>query len=323
MTDAAEVEGEPTTRSPTVVAVGAATLDRTYAVTNLPEADGGAYARAVTDHHGGVGANVAVGCARLGRETGLLARLGPDDVGDRVAADIDASPVDDARVRVAPGTTTHCVILRDDAGERTIVTAGDSTRRLRLDDRDEAYLRGADAVFVTAYVPDAVAARLADLAADPSFPPLAVDLSGPLAELRDRGTEPATLDRLCRVASLFVAGTVAAESYLDRPVAEAPATLRDRGVDRGAVTRGADGATLFTAEKELSVPAFDVSVTDTTGAGDAFTAGLLDRWLLDGADPRAAGRWAAASAALNCRAAGARGSLPTAADVRSFLAARE
>ncbi|MFB6127481.1 MAG: carbohydrate kinase family protein [Halolamina sp.] len=309
--------------SPTVAAVGAATLDRTYAVTNLPEPDGGAYARDVTAHPGGVGANVAAGCARLGREAGLVARLGDDDVGERVAADLDESPVDDARIRTGSGTTTHCVVLRDGDGERMIVTAGNSTRRLRLNDRDEAYLRGADAVFVTAYTPDAVTARLAELASEPSFPPLVVDLSGPLEELQDRGTEPETLGRLCRVAALFVANEVAAESYLGCPAADAPAALRDRGVDRGVVTYGVDGATLFAGDREASVPAFNVTVTDTTGAGDAFTAGLVDRWLLGDADPRAAGRWAAACAALNCRVAGARDGLPTAAAVESFLAESE
>lgn len=307
------------TDTPEVVTVGAATVDRTYALTNLPEPDGGAYARDVVERPGGVGANVAVGCARLGRDAGLVARLGDDDLAERVESDLAESPVDTVRVRSRPGTSTHCLILRDGSGERMIVTAGDSTRLLRLDDADRAYLRGADAVFVTAYVPDAVTAELADLAREPGFPPLAFDLAGPLAELADRGTEPETVDRMAAVADLFVVGEVAAESHLEVGVGEAPAALRERGVDRGAVTRGDAGATLFDGDDEVHVPAFDVDVVDATGAGDAFVAGLLDAWVLGDADLVRAGRWAAAIAGLNCGADGARGGMPDRDAVLEFL----
>lgn len=308
---------------PDVVCVGAATVDRSYAVTNLPEPDGGAYAHAVSSAPGGVGANVAHGLARLGRDTGLVARLGEDDVADRVEAGLSDGPVETNRVRRGPGTSTHCLVLRDPDGERMILTAGDSTVRLRLDDADLAYLRSADAVFLTAYVPDAVTRSVVDAAErDPEFPTVAFDLSGPVEELADRGTAPETIDRIREVADLFVANAVAAESYLGVPADEAAAALRARGVARGAVTHGADGATLFDADGTYAIEAFDVEVADATGAGDAFNAGLVDQWLLGGDDSVDAGHFAAAAAAINCRAEGARGGQPDAATVEKFLAER-
>ncbi|MFF4256829.1 carbohydrate kinase family protein [Streptomyces sp. NPDC001663] len=42
-----------------------------------------------------------------------------------------------------------------------------------------------------------------------------------------------------------------------------------------AVTRGGDGAILVTAEGTETVPAFEVDVVDTTGCGDAFSAGFI------------------------------------------------
>ncbi|MEU6254524.1 carbohydrate kinase family protein [Streptomyces sp. NPDC047043] len=42
-----------------------------------------------------------------------------------------------------------------------------------------------------------------------------------------------------------------------------------------AVTRGGDGALLVTAEGTETVPAFEVEVVDTTGCGDAFSAGFI------------------------------------------------
>ena len=308
--------------SPEVVAVGAATVDRFYGVTNLPEPDGGAFAREATERFGGVGANVATGLAKLGRDTALLGRLGDDDLGDRVLADLKAGPVSTALIRRGQGTTTHCVILRGPDGERMIVTAGDSTVNLGLDDADRAALRSADAVFVTAYAPDRVTSEVVEIAAEPDGPALAFDLSGPLEELRGRGTERATIDRMVEVADLFVTAEVAAEAYLDCPAEEAVDALRERGCSRGAVTFGTEGATLFDGDERVEIPAFDVDTTDSTGAGDAFTAALTERWLLGGTNPERAGQFAAATAALNCRAAGARGGLPDRETVEAFVDAR-
>jgi ribokinase/sulfofructose kinase len=60
-------------------------------------------------------------------------------------------------------------------------------------------------------------------------------------------------------------------------------------------------------------------VVDPTGAGDAFTAGLVDAWLLEGRPAREAGRFAAAAAALNCTGDGARGGLATRAEVERLV----
>ncbi|NBH09155.1 PfkB family carbohydrate kinase, partial [Amycolatopsis sp. SID8362] len=51
--------------------------------------------------------------------------------------------------------------------------------------------------------------------------------------------------------------------------------LLDAGVGGVAVTRGARGALVVTAAETIAVPAFDVPVVDTTGCGDAFSAGFL------------------------------------------------
>jgi sugar/nucleoside kinase (ribokinase family) len=51
--------------------------------------------------------------------------------------------------------------------------------------------------------------------------------------------------------------------------------LVSRGASCVAATRGADGVLIVDGEGEESVPAFEVDVVDTTGCGDAFSAGFL------------------------------------------------
>ncbi|KKD08778.1 carbohydrate kinase family protein [Streptomyces sp. WM6386] len=64
-----------------------------------------------------------------------------------------------------------------------------------------------------------------------------------------------------------------------------------------AVTRGGEGALLVTAEGTESVPAFEIDVVDTTGCGDAFSAGFLRGISLD-RTPREAAILGSAAAAL-------------------------
>ena len=61
----------------------------------------------------------------------------------------------------------------------------------------------------------------------------------------------------------------------------------------------------------------------STGAGDVFRAGLVAAWLHGGDDTEVedALRWANGVAALKCRGLGARAATPTAAELRTFLAA--
>lgn len=71
--------------------------------------------------------------------------------------------------------------------------------------------------------------------------------------------------------------------------------LVERGVGCVAATRGADGVLVVDAEGEESVPAFEIEVVDTTGCGDAFSAGFLRGLSLD--------RSRTDSARLGCAAA--------------------
>ncbi len=56
---------------------------------------------------------------------------------------------------------------------------------------------------------------------------------------------------------------------------EGARALLERGVGCVAVTRGARGALVMTADEVITVPAFAVEVVDSTGCGDAFSAGFL------------------------------------------------
>jgi len=298
-----------------VVAVGSAVLDRVYALSNLPEPDGGAFARGSTERAGGVAANVACALAELGHDASVVSRVGDDDAGDAVLASLTDWGVDASGVRRGEDETSYTLVLRGPDGDRMIVAGGDGVPGLELTDADRDALRNADCAFTSAYAPEAVVRELVDLRENGEIGALVFDLAGPLPELEGRGATPETIDAAAATADLFVANEVAARSYLDTHPEAAASELAARGSDRVAVTVGADGAFLATPDEAVHVPALDVDAVDATGAGDAFTAALVDAWLLGDAGPEAAGRTAAAAAAQNCTAEGARGALPSREDL--------
>lgn len=331
------------TASPSVVAVGAAAIDEWYAVSNLPEADGGAYASEVRTAFGGVGANVAVALDRLGRDVSLVSRVGDDEYGRRARENLATTGVDASRVRIGADPSTRSVILCDPDGERAIVTAGESFRELRLDEADRETIATADIVFLTAYTPDAVAEGVLDLVCSTADPPrLVFDLSGPVEELVDRGTEPKTIHRYLHRADVFVAGDVAAEAYFggdDAAVRRIVAAQRARdrtrsnidgeadaadraGWPRAVLTHGASGMTVIADGKVSDLDAFGVDPVDATGAGDAFVAGLIDQWLAGDAAVESGVRFAAAVAAINCTSRFTQPGLPDRERVETFLAER-
>ena len=79
-------------------------------------------------------------------------------------------------------------------------------------------------------------------------------------------------------------------------LAEGCRALLERGVGCVAPTCGAEGALVVDRESETRVPAFEVDVVDTTGCGDAFSAGFLRGLSL--------GRARADAARLGCAVAG-------------------
>ncbi|MFF8971044.1 carbohydrate kinase family protein [Streptomyces sp. NPDC014995] len=81
----------------------------------------------------------------------------------------------------------------------------------------------------------------------------------------------------------------------ERDLAAAVEKLRGAGAGVVAVTRGGEGALVVSAEGSATVPAFAVDVVDSTGCGDAFSAGYLRGVAL--------GRAPADAAVLGCAAA--------------------
>ncbi|MDP9397277.1 MAG: carbohydrate kinase [Actinomycetota bacterium] len=230
----------------------------------------------VEPHPGGSPANVAVGLARLGTSATLVTRFGRDAYGDLLRGHLAGNGVVLAPGAEGPGETSVAVASLDAAGAATY------TFRLAWDPAplDSSLLAGAGCVHTgslgTALPPGArvvrdlltAAAGRVPVSYDPNLRPA---LLGPPEEVRRDVEELVALSDVVKASEEDLGWLHPGEAYEEvarRWLALGPALV--------VVTRGGDGAYARTQGYELRRPAVPVEVVDTVGAGDAFTAGLLD-----------------------------------------------
>jgi ribokinase len=255
----------------------------------------------VEQRGGGSAANVAAWLARAGAAAVLLGRVGDDAAGRAVVAALRAEGVD-VRVEVDQQRPTGtCVVLVEPGGERSLLPdrGANAAPVATAPPADAAHLHVAGyALFDPGARPAALAAMAAARAAGC---PTSVDPASavPLAAARE-----AFLAWIDGVDLLLPNGDEAAAltGSADALTAARALTAHAREV---VVTLGAAGALWTDGAAVERVAAAPTEVVDTTGAGDAFTAGLLAARTA-GADRRAALEAGAALAARAVQRPGAR-----------------
>ncbi|MEA2332543.1 MAG: hypothetical protein QOH58_2681 [Thermoleophilaceae bacterium] len=234
---------------------------------------------------GGSAANVAAWLAAQGTAPALVGRVGADDRGAAATAELRAAGVD-TRLAVDPERPTGtCVVLVAPGGERTMFPDPGANDALAPGDLPDELLAPGGHLHVAGYAllraGSRSAARWALQRAAAHGMSVSVDPSS--AAL----LAPGSLD-LMEGAGLLMPNAAEASALTgERDPAGAALALASR-VGEVVVTLGADGALWTDGSEQVHVPAEPVdAVSDTTGAGDAFAAGLLAA-RLEGAGPAAA-----------------------------------
>jgi sugar/nucleoside kinase (ribokinase family) len=227
---------------------------------------------------GGAGANVAVHLAQLGTPVLLAGCVGDDPAAAGLVAELAAAGVELALRTVAGAATGTVVSLVDPDGQRSMLADRGANLELRPD--DVPALPPGGHLHLSGYTlldPGPRAAGLAALAAASARGcTVSVDpaSTGPLARY---GTDRFLAD----TAGAAVLLPNADEARLLTGCADAGDAARALAARHEvvAVSLGAAGALWASGSALVHRPAHPTDVVDTTGAGDAFAAGLLDAWL--------------------------------------------
>lgn len=297
---------------PEIAVVGSINLDLSIDVERFPDPGETVLGNGVARGGGGKGANQAVAAARLGRRVAMIGRVGDDVDGTSLAAALTHEGVDMTAVRVAESSPTGLALIEvDPSGENRIVVVPGANATVEPGDLEAAaqQLDRAEVILAQLEVPVAV---IEALAARPRVGRLVLN-PAPARSVALGGVDLVVPNR-SELAVL--AGSVEATSVDE--VVDQLGSLAD-GPSAAVVTLGSDGAlvvdALGTAAPSVElVPALEVDVVDTTGAGDAFCGGLADA-LCMGADLVEAARWATRVAAVAVTRPGAWSALPRRAEL--------
>jgi sugar/nucleoside kinase (ribokinase family) len=257
----------------TVITVGVHVLDvQVRPVEAIPEGQGAALVEQIRFSPAGTAAGTSVTLAKLGATVRTAGAVGADPIGELLLGMLAGHGVD-----------TSLVVRRDE------VQTSASVLPIRPDgSRPAFHVPGANLAYGADDAPYAELAQATHL-----------HLGGP--ELMG-GEDAAKILAFARSAGVVTSADLLAPgdgildwiapalSYLDfllpndeqvRALTEASSledgarALIERGVGTVVVTRQAQGALIVTADEAIAVPAFDVAVVDSTGCGDAFSAGFL------------------------------------------------
>ncbi|MFY7311058.1 aminoimidazole riboside kinase [Enterobacter cloacae complex sp. IR5412] len=231
---------------------------------------------------GGAPANVAVGVARLGGRSAFIGRVGDDPFGRFMQKTLADEQVNTELLRRDPRHRTSTVVVDlDDDGERSFTFMVRPSADLFLDAADLPPFRAGEWLHVCSIALSAEPSRSATFQAMAAIrqaggfvsfdPNIRADLWHDEVELRqclERALACADVVKISVEELAFLTGNAQVHEGLAALMRTCPARLV-------LVTQGKEGVTAWQGGALTHYPASPVECIDTTGAGDAFVAGLL------------------------------------------------
>lgn len=237
--------------------------------------------RAYMPRPGGSPCNVAVGLARLGVPAAFIGRLSTDHFGDTLCTHLTDSGVNLRWLSRGGEPTTLAFVIPRLGGAHNFAFYGTNTadQNLAIADLPRAFPDDVSALHFGSYslmLGESAHAcetlmrrehRLRFISLDPNVRPTLFP---------NRAAYRRRIEALLEFAALV---KVSAEDLQWLYPNEFPSDVAYRWLDAGpalvVLTLGADGAIGITSKHHIHSSAVPVSVADTVGAGDAFTAALL------------------------------------------------
>jgi len=263
---------------------------------------------------GGQTASTMVALQRLGFKTAYAGRFGSDEAGQFGLRSMTSTGVNLDYAETVSGAANQVafIFIEAQSGERTIVW-----------DRD------ARLSYSAAEAPTRLAKRCRILHIDAHDPPACAAMARAARETgaivtADIDNIYAGLPELLPLIDVLI--TCAELPHRLTGIADERAALAEMRHRYGSAivgaTLGTRGAMIYCEGQFIESPAFPVpgGCRDTTGAGDAFHAGLI-YGMLQGEDLNSCLKAGNAVAALKCRALGARAALPTRDELTDFMVA--
>jgi sulfofructose kinase len=306
---------EPGTRPFDVAGFGLNSIDLVAVVAEYPVPSTKQRLQRFARLPGGQIGTAMAACAKLGWRSRYVGSFGDDDLGALSRESLTAQGVDISATRTIAGATNQFAVILVDArsGERTVLWDRHPALNMEPADVPREAVTSGRLLIVDCHMTPA-ATRAARYAREAGIPTI-IDVEK---------VRPAIADLLQNIDAIIAAEEFPTALTGHEDLGRALEVIgRDSGASLVCVTLGSQGSLAWCNGREIRTPAFQVDCVDSTGAGDvfrgAFAAGCL---AMPGGDIEDVLRYANAAAALNCRALGSRGAMPTADEVDQLLFGR-
>jgi len=318
-----------------VTLFGDVNVDALMSIPSYPSPGGDAMAQQVILRPGGSVANTAIVLARLGVKTKMIARVGDDRWADMALEPLINLEVDVSAVQRDPTDSTGLIFIPvTHEGERTMFSYRGANTRTPVEAITAQALGQPRFLHLSAYnfltSPQREATWKAVELAKEAGIPISMDIGvEPSRRVTGDGDCGATLLALLPDLALVVLGREEAQNLvgssdpatacaaLGQTYGSTPAR-QGGGLGLIGLKLGKDGCFIASNTEQYFLPGFTVDAVDTTGAGDAFCAGMLFGRLA-GISLPASGLLANALGALATTVWGGGPVLPGKAEVTCFL----
>lgn len=297
-----------------VVVVGSYNVDMTITTDAFPQAGETVIGNEMSYGHGGKGANQAVAACRAGAYATLIARVGTDEHGDKAVEALKAEGVDISCIQKEQLTPTGmAVITVNSQGENTIVVISGANRQLSPQDIESESHTFTDADVLLAQLETPLESVAAAINCARKTNTTVILNPAPAQSLPPE---------LLRYVDVITPNLVETEMLTniritdEKSLHESAAVLHSYGIDIVLITLGAKGVFLSYPGKSKLIPAIDVDVVDTVGAGDVFN-GVLAAYYSNNNDLEEVVALAIVAAGLSVTIQGAQNSIPTLETIKS------
>jgi ribokinase len=262
-----------------ITVVGSYATGLTMRVPRLPSSGETVLGTGYRVDFGGKGSNQAVGCARLGAQVNYVAKIGNDQFGEMALNLYRQEGIDLHYLRRTDEAPTGVgfILVEENSGHNCIAIdpgANDQLSPKDILDCDAAFHNTA-VVLTQLEIPTATVEAALRRGREHG----AVTILNPAPV---RPLSPAALDLVDILTPNLVEARVLAGYAPDAVIEpqEVARLLLDKGIKQIVMTLGEQGAMIITQSAITVVPAIQVTAVDTTGAGDAFNAGLATALVL-------------------------------------------
>ena len=258
-----------------VIGIGSLNFDRIYHVEKLAKGDEQVVIRTAIDAPGGSSANSIVGLAKLGISTGFVGAVGPDPRGEQILSEMDLAGIDMAHVKTIPELpTAEVFVFVDSTGERAMYSKPGASAELKINDHDIEWLKDSKYTVISAIPGEDQLPQLNRVIASIHnntriiFMPGALYVNQGFAGLQD----------IINKSYLLILNRREIKKLTDLEYIPGSRYLLEKGCNMVAVTLGEDGCYICSGDNSWHIPSPVLAkdrIIDSTGAGDAFTTGLV------------------------------------------------